>query len=368
MKTTYEFHDLCLIFPQADERTLADMAKDIAANGLNDPIVLYEDKILDGRNRYLACRQAGVEPTYKAYHGEDPLNFVVLKNLHRRHLTDQQRAFVATEIYQRSKKAFASGQETATPKTVNEVAEAMQVSPSMVRDAIKLDTALSPATIADVASGVIPMSTAKSIVKRAEATLNINSHTATPEQKETLQKEVDKVLQSGGAKNTPPPPLPTQDPKANAEEFNEAVLGGVYSSKQFTKTINTLQKVLQALISFPGLANTAYEAASTLVQETLLRKALRTIKRQVEEAQKRVDTLGMDMTEAVDIIQKLLQTSFGDLPTELPTDVSTLEAVRQEYSAACTAAIIQTNALLKKYDKDKKKADEELADVEPVED
>ena len=364
MKTVYEFHDLCLIFPQADERTLSDMAKDIAINGLNDPIVLYEGKILDGRNRYLACQRANVEPTYMAYHGEDPLNFVVLKNLHRRHLTDQQRAFVANEIYQRSKKAFVDGKDNAPPKTVNEVAEAMQVPTSMVRDAIKLDTALSPSTVVDVANGVIPMKTAKAIVRRTEAALNIDSHTATPEQKEVLQKEVDKILQSGKPSKAPPLPLPSQDPKANAEEFNDAVLSGVYSSKQFTKTIDTLQKVLQSLISFPGLANDAYEAASTLVQETLLRKALRTIKRQVEEAQRRVDTLGLDMTEAVDIIQKLLQTSFGDLPEELPTEVSSLEVLRQDYSAACTAAIAQANALLQKFENAKEDADDESAEDE----
>jgi len=44
MTPQYEFHPLCLLFPQADERTIADMAVDIKKNGLNE--VLLWRKIL----------------------------------------------------------------------------------------------------------------------------------------------------------------------------------------------------------------------------------------------------------------------------------------------------------------------------------
>ena len=68
-----EFHEYCLLFPQADDRTISDMADDIAKNGLTESIILYEDKILDGRNRYLACMQANIVPTYTEYRGDEPL-------------------------------------------------------------------------------------------------------------------------------------------------------------------------------------------------------------------------------------------------------------------------------------------------------
>jgi len=47
------------------------MTVDIKENGLVEFIVLHEGKILDGRNRYNACNDAGVEPKFVEYEGED---------------------------------------------------------------------------------------------------------------------------------------------------------------------------------------------------------------------------------------------------------------------------------------------------------
>jgi len=69
----YEFHEIAGIFPLMEKEELEALTKDIAENGLQEPIILYEGKILDGRNRYLACLQAGVEPWFKQYIVDDPL-------------------------------------------------------------------------------------------------------------------------------------------------------------------------------------------------------------------------------------------------------------------------------------------------------
>ena len=64
---------------------------DIRKRGLEGPITLYEGKILDGRNRYRACREAGIEPRFVKYADDDPAGFVVSKNVFCRHLTTVQK-------------------------------------------------------------------------------------------------------------------------------------------------------------------------------------------------------------------------------------------------------------------------------------
>ena len=91
-------HDLANIFPMLGKEDAKALAQDIAEHGLRDPIVLFEGRILDGRNRYVACTQAGVLPQFTDYTGENPSAYVVSVNLKRRHLSESQRAMVAAKL------------------------------------------------------------------------------------------------------------------------------------------------------------------------------------------------------------------------------------------------------------------------------
>ncbi len=56
-------------------------------------------RILDGRNRYRACLQAGVEPRFIQWQDEGELADLALSlNLRRRHLYESQRAMVAGRL------------------------------------------------------------------------------------------------------------------------------------------------------------------------------------------------------------------------------------------------------------------------------
>ena len=55
-------HPACKLFPKLSKEELKELAADIKAKGLLNLIVLYEGQILDGRNRFLACKIAKVSP------------------------------------------------------------------------------------------------------------------------------------------------------------------------------------------------------------------------------------------------------------------------------------------------------------------
>jgi hypothetical protein len=77
-----------------DEAEIAELAQDIAANGIKQSITLLDGKILDGRNRYRACLSADVEPRFDHYQGDTPVADVISWNAKRRHLTKAQVAAV----------------------------------------------------------------------------------------------------------------------------------------------------------------------------------------------------------------------------------------------------------------------------------
>lgn len=94
-----EFHKYANLFPMMDKESFASLVSDIQENGLLEPIVIYDEKILDGRNRYKACVELGIEPRYERVNGNtDPLKYVISKNLQRRHLNETQRAGVAARL------------------------------------------------------------------------------------------------------------------------------------------------------------------------------------------------------------------------------------------------------------------------------
>ena len=95
-----EFHPIANLFPLMSEEELDKLANDITCNGVQVPIWRHRDgRIIDGRNRFLACQKAGVECPSKIYSGDLSLaSFVVALNLQRRHLTTDQRAAIAAEL------------------------------------------------------------------------------------------------------------------------------------------------------------------------------------------------------------------------------------------------------------------------------
>lgn len=97
---TKQIHPLAEIYPLMASAELELLADDIKKNGLLNPIETWQGKIIDGRNRLLACEMVGVEPEY----GEpavdlkteaDLLNYITSLNAIRRHPNKGQLACIA---------------------------------------------------------------------------------------------------------------------------------------------------------------------------------------------------------------------------------------------------------------------------------
>lgn len=82
------------------DKEFESLKQDILINGLREPIYLHSGKIIDGRNRYKACIELGIEPAFRNYEGNesDLIDFVISLNLHRRHLNSSQKACLSVEI------------------------------------------------------------------------------------------------------------------------------------------------------------------------------------------------------------------------------------------------------------------------------
>lgn len=94
-------HPLSAVFGDMPKAELQQLADDIKSHGLREPVVVYQDQVLDGWHRYRACDMAGVLPTLKHLPAtDDPIAFVSSKNLHRRSLTASQKAAIVVQLHE----------------------------------------------------------------------------------------------------------------------------------------------------------------------------------------------------------------------------------------------------------------------------
>jgi hypothetical protein len=116
MKSEIEIHPFAKAFPVITGEAYMDLVADIRQQGLREPIVNHEEMILEGQNRYAACKEAKVDPRFTDYEGSDPLGYVISKNIMRRHLTPQQRAEIVLKLQGEEFKKVAAEAKTEGQK------------------------------------------------------------------------------------------------------------------------------------------------------------------------------------------------------------------------------------------------------------
>jgi len=159
-----KFHPFADVFPLLEGNEFETLVEDVKVNGLIVPIVMHEGKILDGRNRYRACMEAGVEPSTRDYDGNDPLSYVISLNLQRRHMNESQRAMVAARLatLKDGQRSDRQGAQICAP-TQEDAADLLNVSRRSVQSArVVLDKGTSELVRA-AEQGKVPVSLAEKI-------------------------------------------------------------------------------------------------------------------------------------------------------------------------------------------------------------
>ena len=130
-----------------DSDEYQSLKDDIQKNGYREdlPIIIYNGGIIDGWNRYRACKDLGVTPKVKMFRGNDQeaIEYIMSSNK-RRNLTSSQRAAIAVEAEavvkaiedaveaERRAKIAANNQNQYTTSATAEL-----IPPSLKRNAIK---------------------------------------------------------------------------------------------------------------------------------------------------------------------------------------------------------------------------------------
>lgn len=175
-----KFHEVANIFPMMTDTEFEGLKASIKEDGVHEPVLIADGMIADGRNRWKACDELGIDcPTVQynpTKHGQSLVQYVMARNLHRRQMTAGQRAMIATnalpmlekEAEKREKSGKAdpglnSGQGTEG-RSAAVAAKTAGVSRDTVQRAKTLKTE-APALAAEVVAGTKSLNAAVKLSK-----------------------------------------------------------------------------------------------------------------------------------------------------------------------------------------------------------
>jgi len=199
--TRYPLHPAAEIFPEMDAPALAGLTADIAANGQREPILILDGQVIDGRCRLRACEQLGIEPLVRHLGATvvgDPYVLAVSLNLHRRHLTESQRATVAARLETADRgRPHKDANWHDLPVTRDDAAKLLNVGVRSVARAAKVLQDGIPELVAAVDQGEVAVSTAADLA-RLPADTQREVLTRTPDEIRAIAREVKERITAAG--------------------------------------------------------------------------------------------------------------------------------------------------------------------------
>ena len=195
-----ERHELSALFGNMSDDKYAELKSDVEANGFTDrEILVLDDKVLDGWHRWRAATELNITDQLDIVQlspSVDPVKYVVSKNIHRRHLNDDQRASAIVEANQynlrNSGRYEISNNSERNVRNTQELADEARVNSARISRA----------------RGVSPE--ARQRVIDGESTLNSEHEVAVAERR--AEREVEQERQAT-MDVTPPTPKPEPEPE-----------------------------------------------------------------------------------------------------------------------------------------------------------
>ncbi|MET3654706.1 ParB/RepB/Spo0J family partition protein [Dyella japonica] len=185
-----DVHPYCAILPDMLPGEYAALLNDIKVHGLRDPIMTYNNTILDGRHRWRACEELQLTPRVVPFVGDDAaaLAWVKSRNM-RRHLHATQRAWVARAFLEQETLMakmrqcaglrqgqhapvgeFVPGREKEQGRARDRAGAAMGVSGRLVTQAATIAKTAAPCLAEAIKSGLIHMPEAFVLAKLSPKT------------------------------------------------------------------------------------------------------------------------------------------------------------------------------------------------------
>ncbi len=123
-------HPLSAAFPSMGKDEFQALKDDIENCGQREPIIVLDGMVLDGWHRYRACIELGMKVKQFGFGtGDDPAEFVISHNLHRRHLTPSQRAAAVVACAQWQPPNLKAGVQPLHPTKTEPAAMGATVAP-----------------------------------------------------------------------------------------------------------------------------------------------------------------------------------------------------------------------------------------------
>jgi len=197
-----EQHELSKCFPVIEIKEFGQLVDDIKENGLLNPIVIFDGKVLDGWHRYRACQQAGADIKTVVYEGEEPDSFAWSMNGPRRHMTSSQAAKSIVDLKAWRKRGKPvngpNGPFTSKAATTKEMAAESGASERQIKRAKHVTKNGSKALNEQVKKGEIKLSAAVKKISKKKVKGPIGAAPKPPKEAKPTKSEVKALAKLQG--------------------------------------------------------------------------------------------------------------------------------------------------------------------------